>query len=212
VAAEIAVRGTATVVVPPDHAEITVTVEARSGRHLEAFHDAAERAAAVDAVLAAIPPEAATASTASLVVRPVTRWQDGEEVAVGWRAVQVTVVRISDLERVGELLAALTAAGAAVAGPRWGLAPGNPAADEARRLAAEDAWARAEAYAEALGIAIGAVAWVREPGVGTGGGLPVPSGGPVALRASASPPDGIDVTPAELDVEAAVEVGFTVEQ
>lgn len=47
----------------------------------------------------------------------------------------------------------------------WQLDPDNPVYTEARRLAAEDARRRADAYASALGLGIGAVEWLAEPGL-----------------------------------------------
>ena len=73
-------------------------------------------------------------------------------------------------------MAGLVEASAAITGPEWTLAPTNPAHAEARRAAAEDARLRATAYAEALGLELGPVAWVSEPGppdVPAGGEGPV---------------------------------------
>ena len=45
-----------------------------------------------------------------------------------------------------------------MAGPRWWIAPDNPARVEACRQAAAEAKRKAEAYADALGLRLGAVA------------------------------------------------------
>src|SRR5690606_5793778 len=108
-------------------------------------------------------------------------------------------------------------AGSTVQGPDWQMAPTNPAFDQARRAAAEDARHRAESYAEALGLQVGPVAWVAEPGMRDGGGAPLaasriePSSvaGPEARGSHPGEPSE-DLTPAEMTVEATVEVGFRI--
>jgi uncharacterized protein YggE len=92
----------------------------------------------------------------------------------------------------------------------WGLDPSNSASGEARSRAGQDARLRAEQYAAALGVKLGAVAWVAEPGLR---GRDHPSGPPAvfgAARAGAAmAPPTIDVSPEELTITAEVEVGFT---
>ena len=98
----------------------------------------------------------------------------------------------------------------------------NPAYDVARRAAATDARHRAQSYAQALDLTLGAVAWVAEPGMRTapvrvspiaGDGAP---GQPVTRLAAATtfaaePAEPTeDLTPSEMTVEVAVEVGFTI--
>jgi uncharacterized protein YggE len=94
------------------------------------------------------------------------------------------------------------------------MAPTNPAYDQARAAAAEDARRRAQSYATALGLSVGPVAWVAEPGLRRDPGPPVPLEAGVAPMAAAVVPPGDTeperVTPAELTVRVDVEVGFTI--
>ena len=76
--------------------------------------------------------------TAALIVQPRSRWKKGESVRTGWRAGRISVVEITDLDRVGAVLAQLVSAGAAIVGPSWEVRSDNDAHDEARRRAAED--------------------------------------------------------------------------
>ena len=95
------------------------------------------------------------------------------------------------------------------------LAPEHAAHDEARRAAAADARRRAESYAAALGLAVGPVAWIAEPGLrlggGDGGGMFRPA---AALRVGkaggVADETEIDVHPEEITVMASVEVAFTI--
>jgi hypothetical protein len=209
---EIVVRGTGQVRVLPDRAVVRVVVDGEGSTRDEAYAEAAPLAGRVDEVVDAHRPGVERATTAALAVQPKTRWRRGETVRTGWRASRASVLDVTDLAVLGDLFAELAAAGGAVEGPSWQVDPANPAHAEVRRLAAADARQRAEAYAAALGLRVGGVAWVAEPGLRPG--TPGNHAGPVArfaVAASAEPTDAdvIDVTPDEIVLDAAVEVGFT---
>jgi uncharacterized protein YggE len=133
----------------------------------------------------------------------------------GWRASRTNIVEVSDLDALGPLMAGLVEAGAAVAGPTWTLAPTNPAHEAARRAAAADARQRAQAYAEALGVELGPIAWIAEPGL-RGTHQPFePVARPMmaaarfaSVEGAEQPAEALDA--AEMTVEAAVEVGFEI--
>jgi uncharacterized protein len=103
----------------------------------------------------------------------------------------------------------VTRTGARVSGPWWHVAAENPARLEACRQAASNARGKAEAYAEALGTRLGALADVSEPAALVG------PAGYRAQQAAFGPlmPDGpeIPVESGELDVRASVEVTYAVE-
>jgi uncharacterized protein YggE len=209
---EVVVRGEGEVRVMPDRATVRVTVDGDGSSRDEAYAEAARAAAAVDEVLHAEAAAVARVTTAALVVQPRTRWQDGEAVRTGWRASRASVVEVRALERLGDLLGQLTGSGAAISGLSWDLDGDNVAHDEARSRAGEDARRRAERYATALGIKLGGIAWIAEPGLRSEGNHLAPG---VALaatpRAMASAPDqSIDVAPEEIAVTARVEVGFAI--
>jgi hypothetical protein len=213
---ELVVRGKAEVRALPDRAIVQVTIDGEGARREDAYADAARRATAVDAVLVAYESALDRTTTAALLVHPKTRWRRGESVRTGWRASRSSVVEVTDVTRLGDLMAELTTAGAQLAGPRWQLDPDNAAHTEARRAAAEDARRRAEAYAAALGLQVSGVSWVAEPGLRQAS-ADGPYGGPPAMRsvALAAAPAGaeadtetIDVSVEEIAVPASVEVGF----
>jgi uncharacterized protein YggE len=132
-------------------------------------------------------------------------------VQTGWRATRTTLVEVTGLDAIGRIMAGVAQAGAEVTGPRWSLVPENPAHEAARRAAAADARRRAEAYADALGLTLGPVAWVAEPGLrrpGPGEVYPMARG--MALAAAGGPEAIEEVAPAEVTIEAAVEVGFRI--
>jgi uncharacterized protein len=206
---ELLVRGQGEATALPDYAVSRVTVEADGATQQDAYRGAAEISDAVDAILAAHAPAISRNTTTLLVVNPRSRWKKGESVRSGWRATRTSALEITGFERLGALLAQLIDAGAAVEGVSWELSMSNPAHDEARRRAAVQARAKAETYAAALGLTLGAVAWIAEPGMRLRSDGPVAASGFVLRSASQALADEpIDISPEEITVQAAVEVGF----
>lgn len=212
VAREIVVRGTGEARALPDLASLRVEVTADRKSQDEAYNARAEVAAHVDAVLSQHAGAIARTTVASVWVQPRTRWHRGEDIRTGWRASRTTFVDVVVLDELGEIMSEVVTAGASVTGPRWTIASTNIAYDLARRAAAEDARHRAIAYAEALGLSLGEVAWVAEPGMRSG--TPPDPPRPVAMQAEMAPPPEPelheDLTPAEMTVEMTVEVGFRI--
>jgi|RhiMethySRZTD1v2_1073278.scaffolds.fasta_scaffold09626_5 uncharacterized protein YggE len=210
---EIVVRGTGEARALPDLASLRVEVTADRKTQDEAYDARADIAAKVDFVFSQHANAIARTTVASLWVQPRTRWHRGEDIRTGWRASRTTFVDVVVLDALGVIMSEVVSAGASVTGPNWSMASTNIAYDLARRAAAEDARHRAIAYSESLGLTLGEVAWVAEPGMrGPSAGAPAP----MMLRASA--PDGgaadpepvEDLTPSEMTVEVSVEVGFAI--
>ena len=209
---EIIVRGSAELRIPPDRALVHATLDADGGSRDDAYSGAARTAAAVDAVLATYADGAERVVTTALTVQPLTRWRKGELVRTGWRATRRSLLDLTSFERMGALLADLAAAGATIAGPDWRVDETNEAHDRVRALAAQDARRRAEAYADGLGVAVGDLRWVAEPGLRSSS----PEVGHGALMSFASAPQGgsvddeaiIEVAPADTTIAASVEVAF----
>ena len=195
----------------PDRAVVRVTVEADGAARDDAYSEAARLAAQVDTAMTSRQAAVDRTITTSLVVHPTTRWRKGESVRTGWRASRTSTIEVVDFAVLGDLLAELTAAGAAVDGPTWQLDPTNPVHGQVRAQAAADARTRADAYAGALGLHITGVAWVAEPGLrqtsDTLGFSPMAAR--MAVAGGAPEQDVIDVTPAEITVTAEVDVAFT---
>jgi uncharacterized protein len=211
--ADIVVRGQGRATALPDRATVRAVVDATAAGRDEVYGEAAVLARQVDEVVAAHAEAIDRSSVAALVVQPTTRWKKGESVRTGWKAIRTTVLDVVDLAQLGDLIAALSGAGAALSGPDWQLDPTNPVHGEARRLAAEDARRRADDYAAALGLRVAAVAWIAEPGVQSSGGITPRGRAMFAMAGTEAPEDAvIDVTPEEVAVTASVEVGFSFER
>jgi uncharacterized protein YggE len=211
---EIVVRGTGEARALPDQASLRVEVTVDHKTPEEAHDARTKLATAVDDVLDRHAEAIGRTTIASLVVQPRTRWHRGEDTRSGWRASRTSFVDVVMLDALGQIMAGLVDAGAAVQGPQWSMAPTNPAHDQARAAAAEDAHRRAQSYAAALGLSVGPVAWVAEPGLRRPPQPPVPVDVEVAPMAAAAvvatDAEPEPVTPAELTVRVDVEVGFTI--
>jgi uncharacterized protein len=194
-------RGSAVVAGRPDEGTWTIDLSAVGETPDAALAQVADRAAALMSLLDELGIPAENRSTTGVTVREEFTHTDGTRTPAGFRAQNLTTVRLSDPAGAGPLLQGATQrAQAEVRGPSWWIAPDNPARLEASRRAASEAKRKAQAYAEALGLALGPVAEIKEP----------PAGGSPLARASALTM-AIDVDPGELQVEAQVEVTFLLE-
>lgn len=209
---QIIVRGTGQSRTLPDRAVLRVTVDGESGDRDAAYQTVTPLARQVDEVVASYGEAVDRAMTGTLVVQPKTRWRRGETVRTGWKASRTSVVEVKDFSRLGHLVAELVGAGGEIHGPYWQLDPTNDAHAEARRLAAEDARRRADVYAGALGLRVESIAWVAEPGLRIGQSQHQAVARGMAFAAEATrggaADEVIDISPDEMTVEAAIEVGF----
>jgi uncharacterized protein YggE len=193
----------------PDLASVRVGVDGEGQSREDAYQSAAVTAAAVDAVLEDFISAIDRVTTAALAVQPKTRWHKGETQRTGWQAYRVSVVEIGDTSRVGELLSALAGAGASVSGLSWMIAPANESFGLARKRAGEDARARAQQYAQALGIELGGVAWASEPGL-RGPARPESFAMAAGVAGQRLADEQINANPEEITIHAALEVGYRI--
>ncbi len=199
--ATVTARGSAVVAGRPDEGTWTIDLSAVAETPDAALAQVGDRATALTGLLDELGIPAEKRSTTGVTVREEFTHTDGASTPAGFRAQNLTTVRLSDPAGAGPLLQGATQrAQAEVRGPSWWIAPDNPARLEASRRAALEAKRKAQAYAEALGLALGAVAEIREP----------PAGASPLARASALTM-AVDVDPGELQVEAQVEVTFLLE-
>ncbi len=132
-----------------DRAEVQVGFETTGSTRNEAVDALGTRVADVEAALRAPGVEV---RSRQLTVHD--NW-DGRRRS-GSRAAQNYVVRVDDVDRLDELLAALVAAEPSwLSGPNWQLKDDSDAVREAQRGAVADARRRAEGYVEALGARLG---------------------------------------------------------
>jgi uncharacterized protein len=200
--ATVTVRGSATVPAKPDAATVALTVSAEAEAAEDAFRQVAERSQELERVYDGLAIASAQRTTEGVSVQPVYDYVDNRQQLRGYRASARTVIRVAEAEVVAGLLQqAVSRAGAQLEGPWWTVDPENPARLEACRRAATLAKARAEAYAGALGMRLGALQSIVEPGAIVPGPPP---------RIAFAAVEEIPVSPGEQAVTASVELTFEV--
>lgn len=213
----ITVVGDASRWVAADHADVTFTIVRRATDSAEALAAAAAAYADLDATLTAHAAVVVRRTTTALSVQELTRWEDGRTVHEGFEARRTETARFSPvtegsaalravLDRVDDLF---------VAGPDFGLDPANPAHHAVRADAAAAARAAAAAYASGLGLQLGAVLALREPGTGDPAPRPFEAS-PMRAMAMAADAGGresatptlVELTDEDVEVRAAIEAVF----
>lgn len=214
----VTVRGDALVPGEPDEAHVLLEIKAVEKSPQRAMADASRRSDALQEIFEEVGVPAKARATSGISIGEETEWSSGKRKHLGYHAVNRVSVRLDDTEKVARLIAEATErCEATVWGPQWQIAAANPARAEAFGAAAADARRKAEAYASALGVRLGDVLSVVEPGLVARTqqrheimpALP-PAAAPGA-RAAAAPPD-IQIDAGALDIPASVEVTFALEQ
>lgn len=207
--ATVTVRGIGNARTSPDEASVSLAIEAIEQTAAAALAKVAERTQAALELCDSLGIEPRARVTTGVSVADhgehdrEGRWQHR-----GFRAWNQVLVRVGEASVVGELIAGAVDRGAQVNGPSWTIALDNPARIAACREAALDARRRAEAYAGALGVRVGALAAVRDPGTG----VRPPHSGPLSFAAlDASGAGALPVEAGEQEVTAVVEVEFQLE-
>jgi len=202
---EIEVTGWAEDRALPDRAVIEVTTDASGKSSATAYRSALAGAARVDAVLENHAAAIERTQVANVSIRETSVYRDGEHIPTGWSASRRSKVEVIDFDALTPLVADLAQAGATIDGPRWEVDATNAVHDAVRAAAAGDARRRAEAYSSGLGIGVGGVRRVIEPG--SRATVTAYSDHPMAL---ASMSDEMAIEPADLQVTATVTVIFAV--
>ena len=132
----------------------------------------------------------------------------GPEGIAGYRVTNMVNVTIRDIDTVGDVLAAVTEAGAnSIYGINFTVADPAALEDEARAAAMADARERAASLAELGGVALGDVQLISEV-IGQPAPRPFGGGGDFAVMESAAVPS---VSPGELSYQVQVQVTFDIQ-
>lgn len=176
----------------------------------EAHRSIAERSALLQEVLDELAIPAEQRSTTGVRVTPEWEYRDRNREHVGYRASNAVRIRLEDASIAGRLIQQATQrAQVRVEGPSWRVALDNPARAEACRLAAADAKRKAQAYVEALGGRLGPLVTASEPGLRIEHRIELQ---PAAAAMAGPPEPEITIEAGELDVAAALDVTFAIEQ
>ncbi len=166
----VSISGRGEVSAPPDLVTITMGVVSQAETAAEALSQNNAQLSGVFAVLDAEEIDELDRQTNGLSVQP--NWiyprdnSDKTPPYIASYTVSNTLrVRIRDLDRLGEILDALVRDGAnQFQGLSFGVTDPAPLLEQARKAAAADALAKAQLYADALGIALGDVKSLSENG------------------------------------------------
>lgn len=213
----LAVRGEATLEVEPEIARIEVSVAASAPDCDEARRLLASRGAAVEKILGKFSDviEKTESSGARISPQPLGRPGNGQEAR--YHGVIHHAVTVTGFDRLGELMAKLSAPDMTeVGGPWWDLRRGSPVYREARIAAVLDAVARARDYAAAMGSELSGLVELADTHLLSetrGAAEPratTPTRLPHRPRAMAVEEPAFDLAPAPQRVRASVEARFTI--
>jgi uncharacterized protein YggE len=166
VAQGITVQATGTSDVVPDAVRVSFAVSALADSNDSALAEAANSADAVRRALTDSGIEAADIATQSLSVNPEYSYTEAEgQKLVGYRATQLFDVLIRDATNAGAVIDSVVSKG----GPNVSVNSTTPVVDDAtdgavaaREDAVKKARAKAEAYAELLGVKLGDLVYLTE--------------------------------------------------
>lgn len=193
----------------PDEAQVTVGVEIFAPKVNDAT---AENEAIIAAILGSL--EEAGIASDDIQTHNYSLWAEqkygdnGPEGIAGYRVSNQVMVVIRDIDKVGDVLAAVTAAGANnIYGVQFSVADPAALETEARELALEDARQRAESLAQLSGLTLGSIQAIDET-MGQFPGIPLGMGGGGfgggAAEASTS------ISPGQLSYQSQVRVTFDI--
>ena len=208
--ARLSVSGTGEAAAAPDMATIRLGMTAQEETAAEALDATSDVVGRILARLAEFEIAPRDMQTSGLSLNPVYRRFDRNEnqppEIVAFQATNQLSVRVRDLDRLGDILGAVTGDGAnTLDGLSFGVSDPQPLLDEARRAAVADARQKAELYAEAAGVTLGRVLSLGEQG----GGRPYPA--PMAEMRMASA-DAVPIAQGETGYSAAVTMVFEIIQ
>jgi hypothetical protein len=201
----ISVSGEATVSVPPDLAEVDagVTSDAKTAREASEANNAAMGKLLVALKAAGI--DARDIQTSRLSLQPQNAAnRTGPSAIVGYRASNRVTVRLRDVTKVANTIDMLVAAGANdIGGINFMVSQASKLLDDARTQAVADARRKAEIYAKAAGVTLGAPLSISEEG----------SPGPVfRTKMAAAPMAATPVAQGEETLSVTINVTWAIKQ
>lgn len=148
----------------PDLAVMTAGVNTNAATATEAMRLNAQRMQSVIAALQRAEVAKRDIQTSGLTLQPQYDYREQQPPRlVGYQALNQVEVRLRELDRIGPVLDALVAAGAnQVSGPDFQLDDPDRALDAARIEAVKKARARADLYAQSLGMRVARVLQLSE--------------------------------------------------
>ncbi|WBU60967.1 SIMPL domain-containing protein [Paracoccus albus] len=193
--------------VAPDQVMISLGVTTQAETAAEAMRSNSERQQAVLDTLGEAGVNQDDIQTSGLSLNPLMNYpENGDAPSIdGYMAQNLLTVRVTEINRAGEVLDSIVTAGAnEMQGIRFIREDSQATEDEALQMAVEDATHRASVMAEAAGVELGPIIRIGEPKNDA-----VPPG-PVMMRAMGAEADAksIPVEGGEVAFTADVDVSF----
>lgn len=198
-------------VVTPDIAKVSVGIE-QSGSSLKVAQEAVnKKSQSITAELKKLGVDEKDIKTSSYNIYPESDYQVSPARITGYRVSISYEVTIKDIEKVNDVLVALTAAGAnTVGGITFDVSETirNEKMNEAREEAAEKAKEKAKGLAKAAGITLGKIINVSESeGVSFGRPIPLLEKTDTAIGNAATP---ADIQPGETEIAVTVSLSYEI--
>ncbi len=201
----ISVSGEATISAPPDRAEIEAgtTTDARTAREAAEANNTA--IAKVLAALKGTGIEDRDVQTSRLSLQPQYAPNHNPPTVTGYRASNQVTVRLHDISKVAATIDALVSAGATdIGGINFTVSNASKLLDDARAQAIADARRKAEIYAKATGVTLGAPISISE-----GGAAPMPM---FRAKMVGAPMAATPVAPGQETLSVTVNVSWAIKQ
>jgi hypothetical protein len=161
----ISVTGEATISVPPDQAQVEAGVTADGKTAREASDANNTTMGKVLLALKAAGVDGKDIQTSRLSLQPQSAPNRSTNAIVGYRASNQVTVRLRDVTKVASTIDLLVGAGANdIGGINFMVSQASKLLDDAREQAVADARRKAEIYAKAAGVALGAPLSIAEEG------------------------------------------------
>lgn len=174
----VTVTGTGEAQAPPDQAEINAGVQSLADTVIAASRNNEQKVARIMDALAGVGINPSDIGTTDYSIWAQQNFENGRASVTGYQVSNVVVVTIKDIAKVGDVLAAVTNAGAnTVHGIRFSVSDTDALETEARERAMADARRRAGSLAGLAGVEVGEVITLS-----TDAG---PGYGPVVMEAAA---------------------------
>jgi uncharacterized protein YggE len=203
--ASINVSGEANVSVVPDLAVIDggVSSDAKTAREASDINNAAMGKVLLAVKSAGIDEKDYQTSRLSLQPQYAPQTRPGPNVISGYRASNRVTIRLRDVNKVAGIIDTLVAAGANdIGGINFMVAEPSKLLDDARTQAVADARRKAEIYATAAGVTLGAPLSISEEG----GGAPAP----MPFRKMAGVAASAPIAPGEETLHVTVSVSWAI--
>jgi len=200
----ISVTGEASTSTPPDLARVEagVTTDAKTAREASNANNDAMGKMLLALKSAGIAEKDYQTSQVSLQPQYANQNRPGPNVLTGYRATNRVTVKIRDILKVASVIDGLVAAGANdLGGISFSVSNASKLLDDARAQAIADARRKAEIYAKAAGVTLGAPLSISEEG----------SPSPIMYRRAAAPmAAAVPIAPGEETLHIAVSVTWAI--